>query len=411
MLTHDSLRTAIEIREQLASDRRRLAFFFGAGTSMAVGLPGIDSLSTQVVERLEEPDKAQLKKVQDDLRTGANVEIVLDQIRACSELFGDSEEKEYGGLKGASAARELDMAICGAICEIVSGDPPKGLRLHQTFAQWLRALHRSRDLPVEIFTTNYDLLLEQGMEISGVPFFDGFVGSVAPFFAPESVDAEAEKVDEWCYPPRAWTRLWKVHGSINWRMQRDIATKRNRITRVSGSEAKKGEELMIFPSREKYTQSRKLPFIAFQDRLRKLLSTGEGLVVVVGYSFLDEHLNEILFQGLRSNPRLAITGLIYSELTDKLVEYGKDCRNLMLCGADKACIGGIVAPWGEPRKRKDDQPWPFWDDASKHFTLGDFNSFTSFLEVTIGFRTDGTTADLGSTTEATESQSEDSSKT
>jgi hypothetical protein len=169
---------------------------------------------------------------------------------------------------------------------------------------------------------------------------------------------------------------------------------------LSGSESKAGEELLIFPSREKYTQSRKLPFVAFQDRLRKLLSTGECLVVAVGYSFSDEHLNDVVFQGLRSNPRLAITSLIHSDLSSKLIQYGEDHRNLTLCGPDKACVGGIVASWGEPRKRKESEVWPFWDESSKRFTLGDFNSFASFLEVVIGFRSLLTSAELDSSTSA-----------
>jgi hypothetical protein len=45
MATPDSLSVALEIREQLASDSRRPYFFFGAGTSMAAGLPGIVRLT------------------------------------------------------------------------------------------------------------------------------------------------------------------------------------------------------------------------------------------------------------------------------------------------------------------------------------------------------------------------------
>jgi hypothetical protein len=51
------------------------------------------------------------------------------------------------------------------------------------------------------------------------------------------------------------------------------------------------------------------------------------------------------------------------------------------------CIGGMVGPWSEPgRKQKQTDNWPFWDNKSKKFMLGDFNSFASFLEAFIGFR-------------------------
>ncbi len=387
METYDPLRAALEIREQLASEKRRIAFFLGAGTSKAVDLPDINELTKHVFERLQEPFKTQFENIKSGLPENSNVENALDRIRIYRELIGDSEENEYAGLKGATAARKLDSAVCQTICEIVRGDPPKGLKPHLIFAQWLRTLHSSRDWPVEIFTTNYDLLLEQAMEDSGVPFFDGFIGSVAPFFMPESVEAEEGKTNKSAYPPRVWTRLWKLHGSINWHLQKNKEGNRERITRLSGSETKTGEELVIFPSREKYTQSRKLPFLAFQDRFRKFLSIGECLVIVVGYSFSDEHLNDIMFQGLRSNPRLAITAFIHSALSDRIIQYGKEHRNLAFYGPDKACIGGTVAPWGEPsRKRKETENWPFWHEESKRFTLGDFTFLATFLELLIGYR-------------------------
>ncbi len=385
--THDPLRAGQDIREQLALEKRRLAFFFGAGTSMAVGLPGIMELTAQVSQRLEETAKSHFGKVMDDLAQGSNVEHVLDRVRMYRELIGESEEKEFAGIKGATAARALDYAICQAIREIIRVDPPKGMKPHQTFGQWLRALHIRREWPVEVFSTNYDLLFERAFEDLAVPFFDGFVGSVTPFFAPESVEAEDAKTDAVSYPPRGWTRLWKMHGSINWRVQRNKAGGRERITRLPDSQVKEDEELLIFPSRDKYTQSRKLPFLTFQDRFRRFVSAGERLLVVLGYRFSDEHLNEIMFQGLRSNPRLAVAAFMHSTITEEMEQFGRDHRNLTFYGPDKACIGGIVAPWNQPPDPPEgSQPWPFWDTSPDRFNLGDFDSFSVFLEEFIGFK-------------------------
>jgi len=384
--THDPLRAAFDIREQLATAKRRLAFFFGAGTSMAVGLPGIQALTNNVDEKLQGEQKNHYRKVRAELPAGSNVEDVLDRIRIYRELIGKDETKEYIGIKGPTAAQLLDSSVCRAICAAVSQGTAKGLKPHLILAQWLRALHTSRERPVEIFTANYDLLFEQAMEIAGVPFFDGFVGAVAPFFVPESVEADETKLSASAYPPKDWTRLWKIHGSVNWYMHRTATGDVERISRLSGTEAKEGQELVVFPSREKYAESRKLPFIAYQDRLRKILLSGECLVIVIGYAFSDEHLNEILFQGLRSNPRLALAAFIYSDLSEKVSHYGEMHRNLALYGPDKACIGGKIANWGEPnRKRQEPELWPFWDDDAKRFKLGDFNSFASFLELFVGF--------------------------
>ena len=396
MTNHDPLRAALEIREQIASEKRRLSFFFGAGTSISIGIPGINELTKQVSDRLEKPHKIQFENVKKQLAENSNVENVLDRIRTIRELIGNSEQKECEGLKGATVARELDSTICRAIYEIVCGDPPKGLKPHLVFSHWLRSLHINRYYPVEIFTTNYDLMLEKAMEQTGVPFFDGFVGSVTPFFAPESVEAEEGKASQSVYPPRTWTLLWKIHGSINMLIRRIDGE--SRITRLSSSEPKAGDELMIFPSREKYTESRKLPFITFQDRFRKFLSGGESLLIIAGYSFSDEHINEIIFQSLRSNPRLAITALMFGDksaksdnsslvLSDRICRYAEEHKNLTLFGPDKACIGGIPAHWKLNKKRRDDELWPFWNEDSELFTLGNFNSFASYLEFFIGLRT------------------------
>jgi len=406
MAMHDPLREALEIREQLASEKRKLAFFFGAGTSIAAGLPGIDTLTEQVSEKLLEPFKTQFAAIKAQLPDDANVEQALDRIRIYRELIGDSDEAEYEGIKGVDAGRELDAAICQAISDVVSVDPPNGLKSHLIFSQWLQTLHYNRDYPVEIFTINYDVLIEQAMESMGVPFFDGFVGSVSPFFIPEAVEAEikSERVNEssYSYPPRAWTRLWKLHGSINWQLQKDVTGKKERIRRFSGAGSNTGTELMIFPSREKYAQSRKLPFISLQDRLRKLVLTGESLVIIEGYSLSDQHLNEILFQGLRSNPRLAMIAFMYLPLSDEIIQYGQEHRKLTVYGPDKACVGGVVAPWGEPKKKNERDDWPFWDEKSKNFTLGDFNCFAKFLEASIGFRQTATDSRVdGSTLRAT----------
>lgn len=397
MIYHDPLSVALEIREQLASEKRMLAFFTGAGTSMAVGFPGISDLTSSISETLEDPLKKKYNLIKEELQEQANVEAILDRIRIYCELIGDDKEKTYSGLVGQEA-RDLDREVCNAICGLFCNDPPKGLNPHLVFAQWLGALRYSRDWPVEIFTINYDLLFEKAMEAYGIPFFDGFLGSVNPFFIPESVEAEKWKRFDPVCPPKGWTRLWKIHGSINWRRRKYMDEKMYRIVRVSGERINKGDDLVIFPSREKYQQSRKLPYVAFQDRLRRVISSGECLLVVIGYSFSDEHLNEIIIQGLRSNPQLAVMALIYGDISkeskpphyvvsDYVLNLGKEYRNLTIYGPDRACIGGIVGTWSEPnRKQEDSEVWPFWNEDNKSFTLGDFNAFADFLEKYIGFQ-------------------------
>lgn len=381
----DPLREANELREQLASDKRRIAFLFGAGTSQAVGLQGMATLTNSVRDGLGDKDKAQYDRLLKEGGSDANVEQILDKVRLCRELIGKSTDYEAGGFKGQAAA-DIDRAICRTIFKLVSTDPPKGLEPQVRFANWVRFIRR--DWPIEIFTTNYDLLIERGLEATETPHFDGFVGSVTPYFSNVTVEADTGKPYEMTYPPRSWVRVWKLHGSLGWRAVQDPTTKTLRIIRTYGTPPTADDELLIFPTRQKYSDSRKLPFVAYHDRLRKLLSSGEALLIVAGYSFGDEHINEILFEALRNNPRLAVAALMYDKLSapgasTQLIEVARGLRNLSVYGPDQACIAGVLANWASPNKLPAPPltKWPFWDDAGKVFTLGSFSTFTEFLSV------------------------------
>jgi hypothetical protein len=298
---YDPIQEALELREQLASDKRRLAFLFGAGTSIAVGLPSLETLTSEIDKSITGNLKRALDIIKKELPPSHNIEDILNRVRLYRELTSDGQVKIFGDKSDSPTIIGLELAICEKICELVSRKPPGGITPHWILAQWIQ--HIDREYPVEVFTTNYDHLFEIAMEQAGVPFFDGFIGAVEPFFAPESVEADGGKVLGRVYPPRGWARLWKLHGSIGWRLRIHPITRRSNVFRVSGNACPQGVEFLIYPSREKYLESRKLPFLAFQDRLRKFLTIGEGLLITCGYSFRDQHLNEIIFQGLRGNNR------------------------------------------------------------------------------------------------------------
>lgn len=384
----DPLREANELRGQLASEKRRLAFLFGAGTSQAVGLQGLAGLTTAVRDALGTEDK----KVFDALLVldaGASIETVLGRLRLCRELVGVDENRTIEGLTGKQAGA-LEKQICKAIHRSVSVEPSGGLGTHFAFAHWLKSLDRA--FPIELFTTNYDLLLERGCESAEAPYFDGFVGTVNSFFLITAVDAAATTLG---FPPvpRNWLRLWKLHGSLNWYSKRDPLTGTSRIVRTPQSLPDSEDELIIYPSHQKYADSRRLPFLAYHDRLRHIVTSGETLLVVAGYSFSDQHLNEILYQGLRSNSRLAVTALMFDSIASEAVKKNLlqptvGMRNLTIYAPDGASIGGRDGVWKAPKENPPSPAidWPFWDKNSQRFTMGDFRQFVEFLRVFMGVR-------------------------
>jgi hypothetical protein len=388
----DPLREANELRGQLASEKRRLAFLFGAGTSQAVGLDGLAKLTSAVAADLSKESKENGVTYERllALDNPGNLETVLNRLRLCRELVGVDATRTIDGITGKVAV-DLERSICRSVHQRVGIEPPGGIAPHFVFAHWVKSLDRT--FPVEIFTTNYDLLLERGFESAETPYFDGFVGSVEPFFVITAVDSAATTLG---FPPvpRNWLRLWKLHGSLNWRSRKDPLTGVGRIVRGSVASVKADEELIIYPSHQKYADSRRLPFLAYQDRLRHLVTSGETLLIVVGYSFSDQHINEIIYQGLRSNSRLAVTALLFNDIGAEAIQHNLlqptlGVRNLTVYAPDGATIGGREGVWREPKEPLPSSliAWPFWDEAGKRFTMGDFRSFVEFLRVFMGVRT------------------------
>jgi hypothetical protein len=122
----------------------------------------------------------------------------------------------------ALAAAALDQEICQKIVDAVS-TPTKDMEPFIRLASWMSK--SDYHLPIEVFTVNYDTLVERGLESVGAPFFDGFVGTIrAPFRADLVEDLNPSSATR--LPP-SFVRLWKLHGSVNWLL--DTASDRRRI--------------------------------------------------------------------------------------------------------------------------------------------------------------------------------------
>ena len=80
------------------------------------------------------------------------------------------------------------------------------------FAAW--AGRADYHWPLEVFTVNYDLLVETAFEQSRLPYFDGFVGNIQARFHTDLVEGTPEEPGRWILP--SFVRLWKLHGSVNW---------------------------------------------------------------------------------------------------------------------------------------------------------------------------------------------------
>lgn len=258
-----------ELKTQLAYSRK-VGFFFGAGTSCTLNLPTIAKLTEEVEKLLTGDQLNNYVIVRDDLKAtinDVNIEDVLNQIRRIREITNDKIDKTYLAVSG-EAAQGLDKAICKAIYNIITaGEEKSDLAIPIKFFAWLNILNREHTK--EVFTTNYDLIIERSLESSRIPYFDGFVGAYEPFFCQESIEQVVGPTDI----TRNWIRVWKIHGSLSWFWKLDHTNKSQKIIRVGKFDkaSHADQELVIYPSKEKYDSSRKQPFIAYFDKLQNYL--------------------------------------------------------------------------------------------------------------------------------------------
>ena len=339
---HCPYRRTTDLLQRLAPNKMRVGFFVGAGCSSSVKdvdgnplIPEIAGLTKLVKNHLDNDAKLKVfaqaawDRVTARSIPTPTVEDVLGHIRTLKSLCGKGESDEIDGFS-ADILDNLDRAICEQIRAIVSKPLPTSDTPYHVLASWIQAIPRDR--PVEIFTTNYDLSLEQAMEEQLVPYFDGFVGSDSAFL---DLDSMAE--DD--LPPR-WARLWKIHGSINWWLTAKQKIRRSR-------DKVEGEQLLIYPSHLKYDQSRQMPYYAMLDRLRVFLRSDQCVLLTCGYSFGDEHINAIIAQGLSGNSNAACLGMIFNDRNNvpKGVELAKRHANLTLLAADGGVVGTIDRAW------------------------------------------------------------------
>ncbi len=388
---HCPYKQATLLQQALASNKMRVGFLLGAGCPVSIRvqqpdggskplIPDIENLTKLICEEVEKDDKHRetfagiRKRLMDSGKTNPNIEEILTHIRALVDVVGGSL---IDGLS-KNALTGLDERICQITTDFVGASLPTDDTPYHHLAAWIGGIQRSH--PVEIFTPNYDLLTEQALEQCRVPYFDGFVGSRNTFFDVASI--EQDKL------PARWSRIWKLHGSINWWRTDDGNVERHGINSRIGSAGRQ----MIYPSHLKYDQSRRLPYLAMLDRLKSFLANGQSVLITCGYSFADQHLNEVILQGLAGNPTAVCFGMLYSDRCNypEALRRAKRQPNLSLLAADGAVLNTIDRDWRTGSK--EDHAWHAIAvnvGEMKHrtgapaerskFLLGDFKAMGLFL--------------------------------
>lgn len=332
---------------------------------------------------LEVDSKDDFIKTKEDLESTypdktINIEDILNHLRQIRSITAEKEDKKYIDISGKTA-KKLDSEICKKIYTIISEKETKAdLSNTKKFFAWLNM--QNKNYSTELFTSNYDLIIEKSLEEIKAPYFDGFVGSYEPFFWQESIERFVDKSDL----TQNWLRLWKIHGSLNWFWKENDKADSHSIFRggkISNIENVKNE-LVIYPSKEKYDSSKKQPFVAYFDRLKSVLTAGELLFIFSGYSFSDQHINEIIFNSLRQNNRLSVLVFFYQDSeVEALYKTSSSYLNLTAFGPTKSIVNGTMGEWeyNEDHLKPNEKSNTYWDKTKNILTLGDYNNLVEFF--------------------------------
>ncbi|MEZ4690068.1 MAG: SIR2 family protein [Ignavibacteria bacterium] len=399
-INHDPSEYIRGIQQILISDKKRIGFLFGAGSSLArknhssLIVPAIGKMTAEIIQELCDKNskyKTVFNEIEDEIgKDKFNVETILSNLELKLSIIGKSvlnslKKDEFGVLISElkRLVRKKVSVHNVLLCDISSKKEfyqiaPKDIveQLVQTdFANWIGQAERK--YPIEIFTTNYDLLFELGLEHKEIPYYDGFCGSLRPFFNPESVE-DFEFLSK-------QTKLWKIHGSLGWHFDKDT----EKILRVNPDD----DDILIYPSSLKYKDSKKQPYESLLDRLSNFLKKDDSILITCGYSWGDEHINSRIFSALKTNTTSHVIGLVYDKYMNdkgifeysltpdsKLSDLASNNSKISIYGVQNAVIGCDYGEWKfKVAPSKEDQTDLYFNFDEGEFLLPDFNYLVTFL--------------------------------
>ncbi|MNO23261.1 hypothetical protein D3C76_130610 [compost metagenome] len=231
-------------------------------------------------------------------------------------------------IKHENSIRESIHTYMAVILDIINWNVKKHLinSMLKNFINWLSSIINDEN-QVDLFTLNYDLLLETILiDLLGPYKFIEYYHQAGPWFA---VSKEVpryyfnpEKVKKQRHKQNCNTRLYHLHGSVS--SFKDL--KNNKIFKIKNEEIKKHNiykrisELMIVPSiitgGRKNDKIQETPFNFYYDQFVKKMSDAEELcekLVIVGYSFRDKHINTAIAKRIQLSCPLKMLIIDYAK--------------------------------------------------------------------------------------------------
>lgn len=205
---------------------------------------------------------------------------------------------------------------------------------------------------LNIFTTNYDRLIEAGAEIAGLHLLDRFLGNLMPIFRSSRLD-----LDMHYNPPgirgeprylEGVARYTKLHGSVDWvQTDRDIrriglpfgATDITPFLQVPSLSGVTANELMIYPNAAKDRETAGYPYVELFRDFASAVCRPNSVLVTYGYSFGDEHINRVI-RDMLTIPSTHLVVISYDDPLGRIMqtyeEMGRPSQISLMIGAELA---------------------------------------------------------------------------
>lgn len=163
---------------------------------------------------------------------------------------------------------------------------------------YLKTISSNRKTPMNIVTTNYDMYNERALDELKFIYNNGFTGSFKRTFNPNTyrymyVDNMNLNKDVWNRADHFYN-LYKIHGSISWKKDGDT------ILEVSLEDLEKSSQqnVMIYPTPLKDRSTLMVPYTDLMRSFQDNLTQKNSVLITLGYSFGDDHINRIILNNL-----------------------------------------------------------------------------------------------------------------
>lgn len=261
-------------------------FLIGAGCSRCAGKPLIGELTDKVLAKVDPKIKTEFDGLKSAGTRPTTIEDLINFLVRYQHILQTVHDTKKHLLEPAW----IDDSLQAIKREIVANiaDTWESSTVHARFLQ--RISTRRQNSERDIFTLNYDTLIEATLDKLRYQYVDGFRGSRLGWFDPTVFDEVST-----CAPN---FRIYKLHGSINW--LREITGHVRRSVVSSADDIK--EAVVVYPSEQKYLQTQFGVYETLMGRFRARLRAPNvnNCLVTLGYSFNDEHINEAIIDAINA---------------------------------------------------------------------------------------------------------------